>query len=172
MEYILKVLMLGDFAVGKTSLVHRYVENKFTTSYLRTIGTDIYSKEIYSRDEKDKYIFQIWDLSGDHEFRLFRREWYRAALGGILVADLSRPETIESLHQWVEESQSNAVPNFQMVFAGNKLDLLNDDLSHPNVVKFKKVTSKWEGDQYIVSAKTGIGVAELFQALFNRIITS
>ncbi len=172
MEYILKVLMLGDFAVGKTSLVHRYVENRFSTSYLRTIGTDIYSKVLYSDDGEDKYIFQIWDLSGDQEFRLFRREWYRAALGGIIVSDLSRPETIDSLHQWVEESRANAIPNFQMVFAGNKLDLLSDDLSHPHVKRFERVSKQWEGDQFIVSAKTGIGVADLFQALFKRIMNS
>lgn len=170
MEYILKVVMLGDFAVGKTSLVHRYVENKFTTSYLRTIGTDVYAKEFFSENGNDKYIFQIWDLSGDREFQLFRREWYRAALGGVLVADLTRPETIRSLHQWVAESQANALPNFQMVFAGNKLDLLHDDLSHPHVTEFKEVTSQWDGDAFIVSAKTGVGVKELFQALFDRIM--
>ena len=170
MRITLKVLMLGDFAVGKTSLVQRYVEHHFSSSYLRTIGVDIYTKEIIRNNGKNHYLFQIWDLSGDEEFRFFRHDLYRGALGGILAADLTRKETMSSLPKWIEECEKHAISNFRIVFAGNKLDLLNNDMTHPNIKFFMDITESWDYDKFLVSAKTGFGVDKLFLTLFEHVI--
>lgn len=170
MKYFLKVVVLGDFSVGKTSIIQRYVENRFPASYIRTIGTDLYSKEIKNPKENIVITFQIWDFSGDVEFKRFRQEWYQAALGGILVADLSRPESIESLNNWVAECQENALPSFQIVFAANKLDLISENLSHPHVKLFNKITEEWQHECHFVSAKTGNGIENLFLTLFNNVM--
>lgn len=119
-RYIFKVILIGDGAVGKTSLVRRYMEGKFTIDYLPTIGTQIYTKTLGLAGTEIKLV--IWDISGQPAFTSVRPDYYRGARGLILVFDLTRPETYEHLEGWINESKKYTV-NPHTIVVGSKSDL-------------------------------------------------
>jgi small GTP-binding protein len=99
-KYIYKVVVIGDGAVGKTSLINKCVENKFEQSYLLTIGSDFKVKEF----EFDNFLIklQLWDLAGQDRFKCVRESYYQGALGIIGVFDLTNPASMESLYtKWI-----------------------------------------------------------------------
>jgi small GTP-binding protein len=112
-----KILLLGDGAVGKTSLVHRFVEGQFKERYKATIGVDIFSKPAEGVD------LQIWDLSGQEHFAAVRSKFYSKAEGALLVFDLTNRKTFERLDNWIKESEAGVGNSIPMVILGNKSDL-------------------------------------------------
>ena len=124
-EILKKVVLLGDGAVGKTSLIARYVVNKFDDKYIATIGTKVSRKDI--QVVKPNLIINlrmmIWDILGQKEYSKIRSASLSGAQGVILVGDLSRPETIQSLNDfWIKEAEQ-AVGKVPTVIVGNKMDL-------------------------------------------------
>ena len=146
-KYIIKIVTLGDSMVGKTSIVYRYFENKFNESILSTIGIDFKTKYIKVRDASVKVL--IWDTAGQEKFRNIAKQYYQGANGVLLVFDVSDRKSFERIEYWLNEIKEN-----------NKIDLIN-----------KRVISRDEAEKYAeknnisyfeVSAKTGEGVAEMF----------
>jgi small GTP-binding protein len=119
-RYIFKVIVVGDGAVGKTSLVKRYSENTFKEDYLSTIGSGFATKRL-NIDGKE-ITYQIWDLGGQPQFKVVRQNFYRGSRGVLYVFDVSRRETLENLTNWREEVNEfcGSVPS---VLIGNKIDL-------------------------------------------------
>jgi hypothetical protein len=159
-----KVCMLGGFAVGKTSLVQRFVTSLFSEHYHTTVGVTIEKKSLIM-DERD-ITLMIWDLYGDDEFQRFRSSYLRGSSGYILVADGTRAATLErALHlQSAIETELGHIP---FVLIVNKTDL----------------RSEWEiGDEALNelrragwtistgSAKTGEGVEILFRTLAEKML--
>ena len=116
-----KVVILGDEAVGKTSLFYRYIHNKFENSYKQTLGTEILLKELSLNDEK--VILQIWDVAGGSYFKRYREKYYNNATGALLVFDLTRRKTFDHLTQWLEEFETTLSKKPKYVLVGNKKDL-------------------------------------------------
>jgi len=122
---LLKVIILGDSGVGKTSLMNQYVNKKFTNQYKATIGADFLTKEVMIDDKM--VTLQIWDTAGQERFQSLGVAFYRGADCCVLVYDLTVPKTFESMESWREDFLVQASPrdpdNFPFVVIGNKADL-------------------------------------------------
>lgn len=155
-----KVCMLGDFAVGKTSLVRRYVEGSFDDKYLSSIGVKISRKPLKRGDHKLNLI--LWDLGGGENFTRMRPSYLQGAAGALIVLDLTRSETLESLAGYVKQMQ-NVNKDVVIVFAANKADLEDDRKIAKE--KLEKVCAELEIPVLLTSAKTGKNVEEVFEQL-------
>jgi small GTP-binding protein len=119
---LFKCVLIGDGAVGKTSLRERFLGKGFKANYLITIGADfaLANKQIGDMNVK----FQIWDLAGQSRFGDIRPIYYKRALGGLLVFDCTRPSSFNNLKNWVEECWThNGQGEIPLVILGNKADL-------------------------------------------------
>eukprot|EP00210_Caulerpa_lentillifera_P004311 g4114.t1 len=163
---LLKVIILGDSGVGKTSLMERYVNKKFSTQYKATIGADFLSKEIQIDDKL--VALQLWDTAGQERFQSLGVAFYRGADCCVLVYDVNSNKSFENLDNWRDQFLVQANPrdkeNFPFVVIGNKIDL---DTGKSRAVSDFKVR-RWcglKGDipHFEVSAKEDINVETAFQ---------
>lgn len=119
-KYILKLCLLGDGAVGKTSLVRRFVHDVFDDKYIMSFGTKV-SKKIMNIGESEVDLM-IWDILGQKVLESLHAAYYRGAVGAFAVCDFTRPETMSSLRNWV--GSFRAVAGEQpVIILGNKADL-------------------------------------------------
>jgi small GTP-binding protein len=155
-----KICMVGDFGVGKTSLIRRFVDRQFSDQYLSTVGVKISRKLIESVNLQ----LLIWDLEGHTKFKGITPSYLQGASGAVIVADVSRIETIERLSEHVQLF-SSINPKSSMVVALNKSDLVDEE----KLTKLNQLVSvkDWERvlDVYTTSAKTGSYVDEMFEQL-------
>uniref|UniRef100_A0A0A9YIR2 Ras-related protein Rab-7b n=1 Tax=Lygus hesperus TaxID=30085 RepID=A0A0A9YIR2_LYGHE len=132
---ILKVVILGDSGVGKTSLVHRYAKNIFTQRHKATIGADFLVKDVNVDGKIVKLHF--WDTAGQERFNGLGTAYYRGANCCVLVFDVSNPSTFVSIDKWKSDFLKMAAPRdpdkFPFVLLGNKVEL-NDCKVHPKLV--------------------------------------
>ncbi len=155
-----KVCLLGDFAVGKTSLIRRYVEGRFDDKYLSTIGVKI-SRKVLQRPEYELNLL-IWDLAGGDDIDQLSRRYLLGAVGAVLVCDLTRPETLDTVHNYVDVMQQISGDS-ALVLAGNKMDLEAERAIDDETVAAAAETL---GVPWLpTSAKSGQGVEEAFELL-------
>lgn len=113
-EYLYKVVMIGDSAVGKSNLLSRYTRNEFNHNTKATIGVEFQTQSIGIDGKEVKA--QIWDTAGQERFRAVTSAYYRGAVGGLIVYDITRRTTFESVSRWLEELKSKIDLNFLGVF--------------------------------------------------------
>ena len=101
MSFLMKIVLAGDGAVGKTALRERYLGKGFSSNYMMTIGADFALKEATIREKNIK--FQIWDHAGQPRFGTVRSVYYYGCLGALLLFDVTRPDTFTNLENWLEE---------------------------------------------------------------------
>uniref|UniRef100_A0A453FID2 Ras-related protein Rab7 n=1 Tax=Aegilops tauschii subsp. strangulata TaxID=200361 RepID=A0A453FID2_AEGTS len=122
---LLKVIILGDSGVGKTSLMNQYVNKKFSNQYKATIGADFLTKEVQYEDRL--FTLQIWDTAGQERFQSLGVAFYRGADCCVLVYDVNSMKSFDNLNNWREEFLIQASPsdpdNFPFVLLGNKVDI-------------------------------------------------
>ncbi|MHA1379858.1 MAG: GTP-binding protein [Candidatus Helarchaeota archaeon] len=167
-QYVFKVLLLGDGGVGKTSLLRRFIDNKFTPDYKSTIGVQFMTRSVEL--DGDKFIkLVIWDVAGQSKFTSYRHLYYKDAEGIILVYDLTRNETFKNLDMWISDAVKHTAKQTQIAILGNKVDLQDSRAVTPesgeiyarqkNAVLFSET-----------SAKTGLNVENAFIALTRNIL--
>ncbi|KAF6776868.1 hypothetical protein AHF37_03713 [Paragonimus kellicotti] len=137
-KILLKVIIVGDSGVGKTSLMNQYVTRKFSNQYKATIGADFLTKETTVDDRV--VTLQLWDTAGQERFQSLGVAFYRGADCCVLVYDVTMPNTFKTLDSWRDEFLIQASPrdpeNFPFVVIGNKCDLPNRAVSRLHCLDF------------------------------------
>ena len=160
----LKVCLVGEAGVGKSSLVRRFVYNQFDERYLPTLGANISKKDLVVETPRGPVgvVLTVWDIMGAATFRdLLKDAYFPEAQGVLAVADLTRPETVTALPTWIDavHSVSGRVP---VVVLGNKSDLP----AAPGAQgELDKLPEDFAVEKHITSAKTGQGVDQAFSTL-------
>lgn len=165
-----KICLLGDFSVGKTSLVRRFVYDRFDDKYISTIGVKVSRKTIvvpYQDDVADVTLM-LWDLAGSEEFTKVRASYLRGSAGAILVCDLTRKDTLKQLISYVEDLHSVS-PDAQLILAANKSDLMNQHQLTVNDVS--AVADQLGTAFHLTSAKQGDEVESVFRQLARQLVS-
>ena len=168
-----KVLLIGDPAVGKTSLVRRFVLDIFDDTYLSTLGTKVTNKTMIFNapdgNQKVELKLMIWDVMGQKEYQMIQESAYMGSNGAIIVSDVSRKETLDHLGNWVSDlyNVTSVVP---IVIVGNKADLI--DISSTNKDELEQLAMSYEAPFVYTSAKNGENVESMFQILARMLVNA
>lgn len=154
-KYIIKLCLLGDGAVGKTSLVRRYVFDVFDDKYLMSFGTKVSKKNVKLGEAEID--FMIWDILGQKTHESLHAAYYRGAAGALAVCDFTRPDTMKNLKSWLGSFRS-VVGEMPVLILGNKSDL-DKKYSLPELEQYANSI----GCRVLeTSAKTGLNVEKAF----------
>jgi len=160
-----KIIVLGDIAVGKTSVIARYITNTFTEEYKSSIACEYKEKKI-DLDGETIANLQIWDTCGEEKFMAVTKQYYNDAHGAIVIYDLTDKKTFARLESWIESLKNNAPAKIAIMIAGNKSDLSDKKVNLENELKPYK--EKYECIE--VSAKSGANISLLFENLTHKIM--
>jgi small GTP-binding protein len=165
-KFILKILTAGEGGVGKTTLLHRFVEGRFSADTRMTIGVEFFLKEL---ELDDKHCtLQLWDFGGQERFRFLLESYVLGAKGALLMFDLTRPITLENLEQWINIVRKGD-PDLPILFLGTKNDLAEEIMIDDNYALAFKDEFKLI-DYLRISSKSGENVAKAFDILTSRIL--
>ena len=166
-NYIVKICLLGEANVGKTSLVYRFIENKFRDNYKSTLGVNLLKKDM-NITGYGAVSCQIWDLGGQESFKSLRKLYLEGANGALIIYDMTKRKTFEKISEWTQTFRT-ARGQEPLLLIGNKSDLKEN-------IKVNEQEAKEFSDQnnisdlIITSAKTGENVEKAFKNLIKIIL--
>ena len=168
--YKFRIVLLGEAAVGKTSLVRRYTENAFDEEYKQTIGTTFATKDIDvtgSDGTVRKVRLNVWDMGGQSTYRELRRQFMKGASAAIVVYDVTRPETFMAMNNWFE-SFKEVCPDSPVLISANKVDLLDKRMvpQEPGLM----LRDWFQAEYFETSAKTGDAVDNVFTRMAEVVL--
>ena len=165
-KFILKILTAGEGGVGKTTLLHRYVDGNFMTGTHMTIGVEFFLKDINIDD--NNCTLQLWDFGGQAQFRFLLNSYVLGAKGAFVMFDLTRMMTLNRIEDWVNLVRSDD-PNIPILFLGTKNDLKDKISVDDNYIL--EVKEKYNFIDFLkVSSKTGENVDKAFNLLTKFIV--
>jgi small GTP-binding protein len=169
-----KICFIGDYGVGKTSLIRRFVDRQFSDHYLSTIGVKISRKviEFSWSDRFERQLLQliIWDLEGQTKFHTITKTYLQGATGAIVVADLNRQDTIARIEEHIKTAMTVNPQGIKIIVVLNKCDMLASE-EVEQLLKLSKTQNLSEAIAiYRTSAKTGENVDEIFQKLAHSMM--
>eukprot|EP00731_Ephydatia_muelleri_P017277 Em0010g375a len=166
-EVLIKVVLAGDFDVGKTCLLNQFTERSFSNLYSSTIGTDIKIKTLNIDGKLVK--LQIWDTAGQERFKTLTRTYYRQAKAAMLVYSVTNEKSFEDVRDWMSDIDEIAGHSVVKVIVGNKADNSND-VRTVSYERGRKLSSQCGCEFIEVSAKTGMNVEQAFVTLARNCI--
>ncbi|KDP36442.1 hypothetical protein JCGZ_09512 [Jatropha curcas] len=122
-DYLFKIVLIGDSAVGKSNLLARFARDEFYPNSKSTIGVEFQTQKMDINGKEVKA--QIWDTAGQERFRAVTSAYYRGAVGALLVYDISRRQTFDSVGKWLNELHTHSDMNVVTILVGNKSDLMD-----------------------------------------------
>jgi len=167
-DILFKVILIGESGVGKTNLFSRYMKNEYNENATATVGFEFSAKNF----EVDKKIVkvQLWDTAGQERFWAMSRQYYRGAMGGVVVYDITSLKSFEKCEKWIEEIRaSSANPHIVILLVGNKCDLDKEGLRQVSTKQAKEF-SKQQGINFLeTSACSNTNVQKAFQMILQEI---
>ena len=167
---VLKLVLLGDAAVGKTSLINMYAHHRFREDYKPTLGVSICMKEMKIERVNDQIKLVIWDIAGQNKYDLSRKMFFHGVVGALLVFDVTRDESFRNIEsKWLKDLNEYGEQKLSYVLIGNKSDLENSRTVSTEMGM--KLAKKIDASDFVeTSAKNGDNVEEAFKILVNNIL--
>ncbi|OVA15688.1 Small GTPase superfamily [Macleaya cordata] len=122
-DYVFKIVLIGDSAVGKSQILSRFARNEFSLDSKATIGVEFQTRTLVIQHKSVKA--QIWDTAGQERYRAVTSAYYRGAVGAMLVYDITKRQSFDHIPRWLEELRGHADKNIVIILIGNKSDLEN-----------------------------------------------
>jgi len=167
---VLKLVLLGDSAVGKTSLIDMYAHHKFKEDYKPTLGVNIVVKELENENLQIRLV--IWDIAGQEKYDLSRKMFFKGVIGALFVYDTTRHATFKNIEsKWLKDLNEYRENELNYVLIGNKIDL-KDSRAVSNE-EGRELADKINASDFLeTSAKHGENVEEAFKKLVDRVIVN
>ena len=167
LDFIFKVVFLGDSSVGKSNIISKYKLNEFNRNSKSTVGVEFYSKIITQNNKNIK--IQIWDTAGQERFKSITKSYYKGAKGAIIVYDITRRATFENVQEWFKDTKTMGDnTHLVLMLVGNKCDLVNE--RQVSTEEGKK-EAEMNGIAFMeTSALDGTNITEAFE-LMAKLIT-
>jgi small GTP-binding protein len=164
-EIKIKVILLGDGRVGKTSLAVRYTHEKFSSSYKPSLGVDFMLKRVLVEEHRVKIM--VFDTAGQEFISSLRKRYYSGAHGAVIVFDVTRRETFENLDNWIKEVRDE-VGQIYTTIVGNKSDLKEErEVNQEEAIEY---ANRLGADYMETSALSGENVKDLFQSFIDYVL--
>jgi Ras-related protein Rab-8A len=151
-DHLIKMLLIGDSSVGKSSLLTRFNDDSFSIDFISTIGIDFKVKTLLL--DGKKYKLQIWDTAGQERFRTITTAYYRGAMGVILVFSLNSISSFASIKNWIQNIHDHVNHKVPIILVGNKSDLVRMVTKE----EIDELVKELDLTYYETSAKTGLNV--------------
>ena len=164
-EIKIKIMLLGESQIGKTSFIQRYVKNNFNLSYITTVGIDFQIKQIKMNNKSIK--LQIWDTAGQERFKNITKSYFHSSDGFIVGYDITSRLSFTNVSTWLKEINDNAPEEIQKILIGNKCDLNEREVTKEEGQKL----AEENGMKFFeTSAKNDINVKETFETITKDIL--
>lgn len=159
-EFVAKLLIIGDQRVGKSCILTRFTENFYTPHSIMTVGIDYKTKKIKVDGTEIK--LQIWDTAGQEKYRSITQNFYKNAMGVVIVFDLTDEGTFDNVRNWIRQIKNHAGENVCKLLVGNKCDIEENRVSKEKIAEFVKETNI---EYFETSAKNNININEAFYSI-------
>mmetsp|Transcript_64009 Transcript_64009/g.187827 ORF Transcript_64009/g.187827 Transcript_64009/m.187827 type:complete len:246 (-) Transcript_64009:20-757(-) len=163
----LKVIVVGNGQVGKTSMITRFAKGIFTNEYKKTIGVDFLEKRLYITSIREEVTYLLWDTAGQEEYDAITRTYYKGAGACILAFSTTDRASFDAIESWYEKV-TNECGNIVMVLVQNKVDLMDDAVVDAKEVEF--MAKKLKLKLYRTCVKDDLNVGEVFQHLGSEFV--
>ena len=169
MHFKIKVIIIGEAGVGKTSLVKKFISGQFSSDYRASIGTNMYIKEIEigSNEKFHKISIQLWDIAGQERWINMRHVYYEGTQGALIVGDLSRKRTFEQIVKFWQPDLIKYCGKIPFILIANKFDV-SHEITENEIESFGQ--SIYASSIICTSAKTGMNVEKAFEEISKQVI--
>jgi Ras-related protein Rab-8A len=165
-DLLVRLLLIGDSGVGKSSMLLRYIDDSFTRTYISTIGIDFKIKTVEHGGQRIK--LQIWDTAGQERFRTITTSYYRGAMGILLVYDVTDEESFENVATWMDQIDQHADQCVNRILIGNKSDANPSDVV-VSTERGQKLATDYGLKFFETSAKADHNVTEAFDCMAKEV---
>ena len=165
-EFVFKILLLGDSEVGKSCFLMRYSDNVFVENYITTIGLDYKLKSV-KLDSGKTIKVQLWDTAGQDKYRTIAKNYFKGSHGILLLYDVTKQSSFQNIRDWIQDIREEVSQKAIIFLIGNKIDLV--DKRKISKEKGIELAEEYKLPFFEASAKSGENVDEVFKALYKKI---